>query len=392
MRIAYVAWHGSVHTRRWVGWFAARGHEVHVLTCGDAAAYDLAPDGTTIPKGYRVHDLGPLAFGKLGYLLKLRRARRLLRELKPDVVHAHYLTSYGLIALASGVRPLVATGHGDDILISPRQSRIFHWIVRRVLTAATLVTVPSEVMATAVRDLVHGAPRQPQVDVFQYGVETLRLATIAREVRADLASERPVQVVSARALLDLYRIDALLDAVALLDQDGLDFELHLLGDGPERQALEALAAQHGLLASGRVTFHGAVPASDVERRIASSDLYVSVSESDGVSLALLEAMALGAVPVLSDIAANRDWIVDGLTGVLVPIDAAGIAAGIRRSALLDRVAVAEANLALVASRADRDTNLTACEERIDELCGVHFERGASSADAVPPKKSAEDAA
>jgi glycosyltransferase involved in cell wall biosynthesis len=375
MRIAYLAWHGSVHTRRWVSWFAARGHEVHVVTCGDAAAHDLAADGTAIPHAYRVHDLGPVRFGKLGYFLKLRRARAVVRGLEPDVVHAHFLTSYGLLALAAGARPLVATGHGDDLLISPRQSRFLRWVVRRVLRAAVLVTVPSEAMADAARELLADAEHRPEVDVFQYGVEALRLATVGREVRgaADGDPSRPLRVVSARALLGLYRIDALLDAAALLERDGVDFELHLLGDGPQRAQLERRALDLGF-APGLVTFHGAVPADEVERQVAGSDLYVSVSESDGVSLALLEALALGAVPVLSDIPANRDWVADGATGVLVPIEAAGIADGIRRAARLDRTAVREANLALVASRADRDTNLTACEERIDELCGVRFDR------------------
>ena len=58
MRIAFVAWQGSEHTRRWAGFYAARGHEVHVITCGDGTASLAEVRGT-----YRVHDLGPPRLG-----------------------------------------------------------------------------------------------------------------------------------------------------------------------------------------------------------------------------------------------------------------------------------------------------------------------------------------
>lgn len=378
MRIVYVAWHGSVHTRRWVSFFADRGHDVHVVTCGGADA----ADADTPTRRYRVYDLGAPRLGKLGYVLKLRRARRVIRDIEPEVVHAHFATSYGLLALWAGVRPLVVTAHGDDVLVAPRNP-LLRAVVRRVLRAAKLVTVPSELMRQAVERLV-GTDYDVETVVFQYGVETRRLQQFAAELRrADGAHGGPapamLRIVSARAMLRLYRLDALLDAVALLAGRGVDMHCELLGDGPERASLERQARQLGI--SDRVSFRGTLRAPEVERCIAASDIYVSVAESDGVSLALLEAMALGAVPVLSDIPANRSWINDGYTGVLVAIDALSIATGIVRAARLDRERVAADNAAVVAERADRETNLTACELLIDSLVGVVFERGEAVPDA-----------
>lgn len=373
MRICYLAWHGSVHTRRWAGWFAERGHEVHVVTCGDADARDLDADGGPLPLRYRVHDLGLPRGGKLGYLLKLRRARRAVRRIAPDVLHAHWLTSYGLLALAAdrGDVPLVVTAHGDDVLIAPRSAPLRR-LVQRVLRAAKLVTVPSDAMREAVLELLEPAPApEAGIAVFQYGVESQRLAAAGSRHRGPRTGEDRaacLRIVSARALLGLYRIDALLEALALLDAQGVTFECDLLGDGPERDALEAQAARLGI--ADRCRFHGSVAPARVEELVGASDVYVSVSESDGVSLALLEALALGAVPVLSDIPANRPWVNDGATGILVDIDAVDIADGIRRAATLDRERVAADNLAIVGERADRDTNLAACELLVDSLVGV----------------------
>ncbi len=379
MRIVYLAWHGSVHTRRWAGWFAERGHEVHVVTCGGGDARDVDADGEALPLRYTVHELGTPRGGKLGYVLKRGVARRTVRRLRPDVLHAHWLTSYGMLALAANQPhvPLVVTAHGDDVLIAP-DNQLMRRLVQRVLRAAKLITVPGDPMHRAVVDLL--APQAPPaagIAVFQYGVESTRLAEAGRRAR-EAAGPGPLRIVSARALLQLYRVDALIDALAQLDAQDVDFHCDLLGDGPEREALELQARRHGL--GDRVTFHGAVTPAEVERYVGASDVYVSVSESDGVSLALLEALSLGAVPVLSDIPANRPWVNDGATGILVDIDPADIADGIKRAARLDRERVAADNLSVVGERADRDTNLAACELLVDSLVGVTWDGALADGD------------
>ena len=374
MRIVYIAYHGSIHTRRWVAFFAGRGHDVHVITCGGGDVVDYTADGAVIGRTWKVHDVGAPVGGKLGYVFKRRAVRQLVHELQPDLVHAHWLTSYGMLALAAGAQPLVVTAHGDDVLIAP-QIRWKRWLIRRVLRAARLVTVPSESMRDAVRALLPPRSSTP-IEVFQYGVDVGRLADRGDELRRARHALRasqptqsyPVQIISTRAMLRLYRIDVVIDAIVLLAMDGLNFQCDLVGDGPERATLEAAVADAGL--QDRVTFHGHIPPDRVEQLVAQSDIYVSVAESDGMSLSLLEAMSLGAVPVVSDIPANRGWINSGETGVLVEIDPSAVAGGIARALELDPWRVARDNVAVVAERADITTNLTACEQAYDDLIGV----------------------
>ena len=352
VRIAFVAYHGSVHTRRWAAYYAAAGHDVHVVTCG----------GEPRGEGYEVHDLGAPPFGKVGYLVRLPAARRAIAGLRPDVVHAHWATSYGLLALASGVRPLVVTAHGDDVLIAPGNPAL-RLVVRRVLRAAQLVTVPSEQMRDAVREL---AGPGTSIDVFQYGVEADRLEAVAAAARAGRRhATDTLELVSARPLLRLYRFEVLLDALALLASRGIAWHCTLFGDGPERSALEAQTQR--LAIADRVDFRGHRQPEEVEQALARADLFVSVAESDGASIALLEALALGAVPVLSDIPANRAWVEDGVNGVLTALVPAAVADAIERAAALDSVEVRSVNTRLVAAHGDRDTNLAALESRLREI-------------------------
>jgi glycosyltransferase involved in cell wall biosynthesis len=302
---------------------------------------------------------------KAGYLTKLSSARRTIRRLDPDVVHVHYATSYGLLGMASGVRPLIVTAHGDDLLVAPRNPFMSR-LVSQVLRSADLITVPGQHMKDAAEELLRGRTRP--IQVFQYGVESSRLARLSAAVRQDpRALPRALRIVSVRPLLRPYRVDVLLAAVALLRARGVDCVCDVIGSGSESGKLKRLAARLGL--DEAVTFRGQVPEQDVERALASADVYVSVAETDGTSLALLEALALGAVPVVSDIPANSAWVTHGLNGVVVEIAAESLASGIEHAAGLDRELIAAHNRKLVARAADRHTNLRAFEKSLRELQG-----------------------
>lgn len=356
MRIAFLAFHGTLHTRRWVAWFAERGHEVVVVTCGDLAAVEEFGK-------YEVHDVGPPPLGKVGYVLRLPAVRRLVRSLDVDLVHAHQATSYGLLAWRSGFQPYVITAHGSDILMSPRNP-LLRVLLRRALRNADLVTVPSEQMSAVVRELA--GPESP-VLTMQYGVETQRLAAVAERVRVASRRDesRVLRVVSARPLFPLYRYDALVAAVGLLRDRGVAITCDLFDDGPEREALGAQIASLGL--EEAIQLHGIRPEETVMEELARCDVYVSLASSDGASIALLEAMALGAVPVLADIEANRAWVEDGRNGVLTAADAASVADALERAGQLDRERVAAENLEIVRARADRDSNLGRLEQELQKL-------------------------
>src|SRR5262249_23867110 len=179
MRIAVLGWHGSVHTRRFARFFAEAGHDIHVITCGDG---DVTDTGRGDAPPYVVHELGLPAFGKAGYVAKIPTARRLVRSLRPDVLHAHTATSYGPIAAATGIHPLAVTTHGSDVLLSTANPAM-RMVVRHVLLQADLITTPAEHMQRRIESLI-GA-RSRDVLVVQYGVETNRLIALGAEVRAD---------------------------------------------------------------------------------------------------------------------------------------------------------------------------------------------------------------
>jgi glycosyltransferase involved in cell wall biosynthesis len=261
------------------------------------------------------------------------------------------------------MRPLVVTAHGDDVLVAPRRWHM-RGIVRNVIRRADLVTVPGNHMKTAITALAGDSV--PPVSVFQYGVESDRLIELAHERRRDSTEARTaLRVISTRPLIPDSRIDLLLEALAILRARGVACDCEVLGGGPEQRRLERDVESLGL--EGRVRLRGHVSPDEVEHTIARSDVCVSVARSDGTSMSLLEGMALGSIPVVADLPANREWVSDGTNGVVTAPMASDLADAIERSATLDRRRAVEENQRLVHDRADRAVNLAASERLLQEL-------------------------
>jgi glycosyltransferase involved in cell wall biosynthesis len=145
-------------------------------------------------------------------------------------------------------------------------------------------------------------------------------------------------------------------------------ELVMAGDGSLRAALESLASRR--LPAGRWRFVGRLEAREMAEWLGRADVYLSASRSDSTSLSLLEAMASGAVPVVSDIEGNREWVGDGQGARLfAPGDRDGLTRAL--DAALDdpdwRERARTLNRTVVERRADHARNMSEIERRFAAL-------------------------
>src|SRR5258708_32669943 len=126
MNICYLANVQSIHTQRWARHFARRGCEVTVVSFQSG-----------VIEGIPVIQLPCIsAYRRIGIVLNLNKVRQLVRQIDPDTLHAHYVTSYGLAGALADRHPLVITAWGTDVLVSPEESWICRQIVRFALGRA----------------------------------------------------------------------------------------------------------------------------------------------------------------------------------------------------------------------------------------------------------------
>lgn len=300
LRILFFADASSVHTRRWVASAVERGAEAIVITRQPGE----------VPGARQVIAIRP-GSDKATWFKALPEVRRVVRELgasfKPDLVHGHYVTSYGLWAAACGLRvPKVLTAWGSDILVTPKQSRLMRWVVRWSLRRADLITADSMDM---VEEIASYDPTAP-VHQILWGADTDKFTP------ATPASD--FQVVSLRSWEPNYNIDLVIEAFArfLSLRPHSHALLHLLGGGRMEAALQERVAALRLLQ--QVRFHGRVGDQAMVEAIQRSHVSVSVPTSDATSVSVLESMACGLPIIATDLPANRQWI-NERGGWIVPV-------------------------------------------------------------------------
>ena len=236
-----------------------------------------------------------------------------LRLFKPDVTVAHFLPNYGFLAALAGARPWMLVCWGSDLLVNARRSPLHRARARWTLRKADLIHVDAAVLARAALEL--GAPGE-RIWTRAWGVDTASLAPSAswRERRARSAALR---ILWTRQLEDLYDPETFVRALGSLARKGVPFEATLAGSGPLRAGLERLARREGI--AERLTFTGWIDRARLHSVYASHHAYVSLSRSDSTSQSLLEAMASGLVPVVTDIEGNLEWVGHRREGLLVPV-------------------------------------------------------------------------
>ena len=299
--------------------------------------------------------------GKWKYPISMLRARRLIKKLKPDVVHAHYATSGGLTALVCGFHPTVVTAHGTD-LTTGIQSRIWRRLLRRIFTFADCVNTVSKGLEEMVMNL---GIEPDKIETLTLGIDTDRFALIERPARRP---SRALRLVCTRRLEPVFDHLTILEALARLKDKGIAFETTFVGGGSLLDTLKRRAGEVGL--NGSVRFTGKVHNDDLPEILGQNDVYLSASLWDGMSLSLLEAMAAGLFPIVSDIKANAALLKHNEDGLLHkvgdPDDLAGCIMRLHEHPQL-AAGAAQRNRQKVFESADRQQNMKRLENIYEKL-------------------------
>lgn len=309
MRVCLLADVASVHTQRWAAAYAARGHDVHVLSIRAAE----------VP-GVCVHTacVGPLNSSSflwtfLSYAWLALTARWRLRRLRPDVVHAHFAATYGAIAALCGARPLVLSVWGSDVIWDKpgHMSWYRRWSVTQALAKAHLVCSTSRFMADRTQAI--RATRRP-IEVVPFGVDCDQFSPDCGQ--GVPRAGREISIGFVKTLRPKYAPDVLIRAMAKVVSVFQGARLTMAGRGPMEAELRRLACDLGL--NDHVEFVGFVPHRDVPGLMRTFDVFVNCSLYESFGVAILEASACGVPVVATDVGGVSETCRHGETGLMVP--------------------------------------------------------------------------
>lgn len=304
----------SIHFQRWATYLQMRGHTVKIFSQRYEPLQGIEVSPMGVPRAPIPMSQGIKKFFKALYRIKRGvDIRRQLKGFSPHLIHAHFLTDAGWIASWTGYHPFVLTAHGSDVLVHPNSSLIDKFTARYCLRKADVVTTVANHMKKPLLKLgclpskLVRLPNFVDIEVFN----------INRRKRRSYGTKlNQSSVLSVRDLKPIYHVDVLIKAIPAVVREIPDVKFYIIGEGSEKKALVELAKELQVLPS--VQFIAHQPHRRLSEIFQQADIYVSTSWSDGLCVSLLEAMASGLYPIVTDIPGSREVIEDGTNGSLVP--------------------------------------------------------------------------
>lgn len=295
----------SVHTSKWIRELS-KYFEIYIISFNFISDDIIAIVGKE--NSFYLPSKVNISGGNINILCHTLKVARLIKQINPQYINAHYITSYGTMAVLATMLcgysgKLISSTWGTDVLVTPWKNKIYFYLTRLVLSKSDIVTSDSRYMTTKIL----GIYARANVMTFPFGIEEFPKVAF---------KEKNFQYLfSNRGLEQNYNIDLAIRIFAKLYSLGKVEKLYIAHDGTERKNLQHLVQK--LKLTDVVKFLGFMSLDQQRKYYKECGFYISVPTSDSTSVSLLEAMAYGCVPIVSNIPANREWIANKENGLVV---------------------------------------------------------------------------
>jgi glycosyltransferase involved in cell wall biosynthesis len=300
----------SEHTEKWALGLASRGIKIGIFSF-NKSTYNWfngvenitllhETDATVNAKRNRTK------FQYIQYISDLKKA---IREYQPDILHAHYATSYGLIGAMSGFHPYIISVWGEDVYKFPRASGLHKSLLKYNLKKADEILSTSDIMRNETRKYTH-----KDIMVTPFGVDTNEFKK--KEVKKE---KDTIYIGTIKAMEDKYGIQYIIEAAKLLLQRIKNKKLKVLLIGPGTRIDDYKAIVKSEKLEDIIEFTGRVSFTEVSTYHNMLDVFlnVSIDDSESFGVAVVEAMACETPVVVSDVGGLKEVVELGEYGIVV---------------------------------------------------------------------------
>ncbi len=254
-------------------------------------------------------NISSIDFFKFGYLRLVKIVKREIKEFKPDILHAYYASSYGLIGALSGFKPFVISVWGSDVFEFPKKSFIHRAVLKYNLRKADYIQSTSLVMA---KELAQYTDKKIIVVPFGIDMDKYKPITELKERK-----ENEIVIGTIKWLRKIYGVNYLIDAFYLLTKKYPNQKLKLLivGGGPRITEYKSLVKKYNIV--DLVEFTGSVPIAETVNYHNRIDIFVALSLRESFGVSALEAAACSVPVVVSNVGGLPEVVQNGKTGFIV---------------------------------------------------------------------------
>ncbi len=288
MKILFLAAADNYHTQKWCKFFTSQKHEVHVISFTEATIENTKVH--YIDCGVKPNNSD---FKKIKYLISIKKVRKIIKEIKPDVINAHYASSYGMIAALTCPNNYILSIWGADIYDFPKKSILHKLYIKYVLKKAKDIFSTSNAMADEIKKYT-----TKRIQITPFGVD-IDLFNPNKRTRNQ---DNNLVIGTIKSLTPKYGIDVLLKSTKLIkEKTNINIYLKIAGKGEYETQYKELAKELGI--DDITTWLGFIPQDEVAKEWANMDIAIipSVLESESFGVSAVEAEACGTPVIISDI-------------------------------------------------------------------------------------------
>jgi len=313
MKILLLSDPSNSHTIKWANSLYEKGVDIFLygLNKFDSTEFNsgIKIDYLRTPSIIKSQNDGNLL--KVFYLFGIPKIKRIIKTFKPDIVHSHYATSYGLLgALCKAQQFYISVWGSGDVFVFPHRSKAFNNLYKFILSKANTITTTSEVMRKEISIYT-----DKKIHKIPFGVDTkmFKPANVS-----SLFHSSDIVIGSIKSLEPTYGTEYLLKAFKIVKNKfkSLPLKLLIVGDGSLFTSLNKLATEFQIQDDTR--FIGRIPYKYISKYHNMIDISVfpSIMESFGVSV--LEASACEKPVIVSDVGGLPEVVKENETGYIVP--------------------------------------------------------------------------
>ena len=318
MKICCLADASSIHIKKWVSYFVKKGYDMHVISFEDG-----------IIEGANVHRIQMLfLFRNKTFLLKLMymgKIKKIIKEIKPDILHAFYVTNYGYFASKMDFHPLIVSAQGSDILKVGTESKLLTYIkkkiAQKVVKKIDLILIEGNKIKNKLFYDYRVDPKKMVMQQSGVDVEKFKPDIDSLVIKNKLDINGRLSVISLRNFYPEYDVKTLIRAIPAVIDVYPTCKFIVAGKGSQEEKLRELATKLKIMQPYNLEFIGHIENDDLPKYLNAVDIYVSTASTDsGISMSTAEAMACGLPVIVTDVEDNSDWIENKVNGFLIPFE------------------------------------------------------------------------
>lgn len=303
----------SVHTIKWVNVLAkSKLFDIYIFSLNsvkEGIYANLDVQITTIFDSYELKK-NQSKVDKLKYLIALPKLLKVIKEFKPDIVHAHYASSYGLLGRLTRFHPFIISVWGSDVYTFPNLSIIHKFILKSNLKSADRVLATGKMLSLETQKYTN---KEILITPFGVDIELFK----EKPVEKPIFSDEDFVIGTIKSLEPVYGIDLLIKAFAIIKNKYADKPIKLLivGEGSEKQKLIDLTKELNI--EKNVNFLGFIEQKQLPIYYNMIDVFVALSLSESFGVAIVEASSCSRAVVVSNVGGLPEVVDHNHTGYVV---------------------------------------------------------------------------